>query len=194
MTTVAQKPMTAAEFAALDIDAPVELVRGEIIEMPRPVIAHGIVCKNVTVALDRWAETQTNSFVVCNDAGVLTASSPDTIRGPDVFLFQADSHSLAMLIDGYLPRSPDLVVEVLSPSERWQDVIAKIDEYFTAGTQEVWIVDPELRQLQQHRIVPPPVICRDADLVTSPLLPEFAIPLAALFRGLPADPRSLTGG
>lgn len=185
MASVATAPMTAAEFAAVEIDTPVELVRGEIVEMPRPTVAHGIVCKNVVVLLDRWAEANEPAIVVCNDAGVITGQDPDTVRGPDVFLFRQLPEAAAVNAEGYLHRSPLLVVEVLSPSERWQDVIAKIDEYFSAGTQEVWIVDPELRQMQQHRTVPPPVIYRDADVIKSALLPGFTAPANALFRGIP---------
>lgn len=184
MTAIAHKLLTAAEFAALDIDAPVELVRGEVIEMPRPNSWHGVVCANVAYQLNRWADETGSCCVLSNDPGVITERNPDTVRGPDVCYIRSERLPRGMP-EGFLPFSPDLVVEVLSPSERWQDVIAKIDEYFTAGTQEVWVVDPALRQLQQHRTVPPPVVSRNDDLVTSPLLPGFSVPVSALFRGLP---------
>ncbi len=186
MTTITIAPMTAAEFAALDIDVPVELVRGEIVEMPRPTVAHGIVCKNAVVILDRWAEAHQPAVVACNDAGVITERDPDTVRGPDAFLFQQPPSGSLIDENGYLRGGPLLVVEVLSPSDRWQDVIAKMDEYFSAGTQEVWIVDPDLRQVQQHRTVPPPVIYHGMETMTSALLPGFSAPADAFFRGLSA--------
>jgi len=188
MATIATAPMTAAEFAAVDIDVPVELVRGEIVEMPRPTVAHGIVCKNAVVLLDRWAELNEPAVVVCNDAGVITERGPDTVRGPDVFLYRQPPTGSLIDENGYLLRGPILAVEVLSPSDRWQDVITKIDEYFSAGTQEVWIVDPDLRQVQQHRTVPPPVTCRGADIVITPLLAGFSVTADAFFRGLPPVP------
>jgi len=186
MAIVTAKPMTAAEFAALDIDVPVELVRGEIIDVPRPGVPHGIVCANVVYLFRRWAEASGSLLVVCNNSGVLTESDPDTVRGPDVFLFESSGEQNSSIPDGFLLTGPLLAVEVLSPWDRWQALISKIDEYFTAGTQEVWVIDPELRQLHQHRTVPPPVTLCEDDVVSSPLLPGFVEPLPEFFRGLPA--------
>lgn len=188
MASVATALMTAAEFAAVEVDVPVELVRGEIVEMPRPTVAHGIVGKNAVVILDRWAEANEPAVVVCNDSGVMTERNPDTVRGPDVLLFREPPAGSLIDDNGYLRGGPLLVVEVLSPSDRWQDVITKIDEYFSAGTQEVWIVDPDLRQVQQHRTVPPPVTSRGAEIVTTPLLAGFQVSAEAFFRGLPDLP------
>lgn len=184
MATVAAAPMTAAEFAAVDIDVPVELVRGEIVEMPRPGSWHGIVCANVSYLLNRWADETGSCCVLSNDSGVITERDPDTVRGPDACYIRSD-RLRGGIPQGFLPVAPDLVVEVLSPNDRWQDVIAKIDEYFSAGSQEVWIVDPDLRQVQQHRTVPPPVTCRGAEMVTTPLLPGLQVSADAFFRGLP---------
>jgi Uma2 family endonuclease len=156
-----------------------------VIETPRPTVAHGIVCKNVVVLLDRWAEAHDSAFVVCNDSGMLTEHGPDTVRGPDVFLFRESERDSLIGVDGYLHGPPLLVVEVLSPRDRWQDVIAKIDEYFSAGTKEVWIVEPELRQIQQQRMVPPPLIHRDDDQLSTDILPGFVTAASACFRGLP---------
>lgn len=185
MATIATAPMTAAEFAAVHIDVPVELVRGEVVEMPRPTVAHGIVCKNAVVILDRWAEANEPAIVVCNDSGVVTESDPDTVRGPDAFLFRQPPTGSLIDDNGYLRGGPLLVVEVLSPSDRWQDVITKINEYFSAGTEEVWIVDPDLRQVQQHRTVPPPVTYQRAERITTTLLPGFDVSTESFFRGLP---------
>jgi len=39
--------------------------------------------------------------------------------------------------------APDLVAEIISPEDRWQDVRQKIEEYFEIGVDSVWIVEPE---------------------------------------------------
>ncbi len=184
MASVAAAPMTAAEFAAVDIDVPVELVRGEIVEMPKPGAAHGVVCANASYLLNRWADETGRCCVLSNDPGVITERDPDTVRGPDV-CYIASERLRGGIPQGFLTIAPDLVIEVLSPHDRWQDVIAKIDEYFSAGTQEVWIVDPDLRQVQQHRTVPPPVMSHGTETITTALLPGFEVAADKFFRGIP---------
>jgi Uma2 family endonuclease len=46
------------------------------------------------------------------------------------------------LPDGYLENVPDLVVEVLSESDRWSALLAKVAEYLAAGVTAVCILDP----------------------------------------------------
>jgi Uma2 family endonuclease len=53
--------------------------------------------------------------------------------------------------DGFLEVSPDLVVEIMSPNDRWQDVRQKLVEYFAIGVQWVWIVEPENRTVVVFR-------------------------------------------
>jgi Uma2 family endonuclease len=43
---------------------------------------------------------------------------------------------------------PDLVFEVLSPSDRWSNVLAKIGEYLTAGVRVVCVLDPAAETAQ----------------------------------------------
>ena len=45
----------------------------------------------------------------------------------------------------FLKGAPDLVVEIMSPNDRWQEVRQKIVEYFSIGVRWVWIVEPENR-------------------------------------------------
>ena len=37
---------------------------------------------------------------------------------------------------------PDLVVEVISPSDWHDEVNAKLNEWLEAGAQMVWVIDP----------------------------------------------------
>ena len=51
----------------------------------------------------------------------------------------------------FLEVAPELVVEIVSPSDRWSDLRQKIREYFIAGVYRVWIVDPEAREVLVFR-------------------------------------------
>lgn len=46
----------------------------------------------------------------------------------------------------YLDVAPELIVEVLSPADRWIEVNCKLEEYFAIGVERVWIADP-IRQI-----------------------------------------------
>ncbi|MEM6282388.1 MAG: Uma2 family endonuclease [Chloroflexota bacterium] len=45
-------------------------------------------------------------------------------------------------------RAPDLAVEIVSPSESIEDTRAKINDYLTYGTQQVWVVYPKTKQVE----------------------------------------------
>jgi Uma2 family endonuclease len=48
------------------------------------------------------------------------------------------------------PIAPELIVEVLSPDDRWSEVTEKMEDYFETGVARVWIVDPRARKLHVY--------------------------------------------
>jgi Uma2 family endonuclease len=81
-----------------------------------------------------------------------------------------------------IPIVPDIAIEVLSPSETPRTIHRKLKQYFAAGVQEVWIIDPETAtaeiwtgpRLPEHEL-------SGADAITSLLLPGFEIALEDMF-------------
>lgn len=66
---------------------------------------------------------------------------PGRYRVPDVTVISAGVQWERIL------RVPALLfIEVLSPEDRWSRMRERIEDYFTLGTEHVWIVDPELRK------------------------------------------------
>jgi Uma2 family endonuclease len=59
---------------------------------------------------------------------------------------------LAEIPVGYIEVAPDLLVEVLSPSNTRKQILAKLREYFTRGVQLVWVISPEDRTLTIYRM------------------------------------------
>jgi len=79
--------------------------------------------------------------------------------------------------------APDLVVEILSPSNRPHDGQEKIVDYLEAGVRMIWIVDPDARTATVYRPRHDPFILREGDTLDGgELLPGLAIPLGGLFR------------
>src|SRR5438874_10062199 len=93
MAIVASKLMTAEEFYDWanhpdNRDKYCELERGEIVEMTRPGIRHGFVCANVVRILQNFCIARKKGYVCSNDTGMVVERDPDTVRGPDVSLYE----------------------------------------------------------------------------------------------------------
>lgn len=51
----------------------------------------------------------------------------------------------------FLPLCPDFVIELLSPSDTWEDIQAKMTEYQANGTRLGWLIDPEIKRVAIYR-------------------------------------------
>ncbi len=182
--------ITPEQFFEMHFDGPVELVRGEIVELTRPDQSHGSVCSEVSFAITSWARKSNAGRVTTNDSGILTDPVPGTVRGADVAFF-----ATTQLTGGKLPRGqktliPVLCVEVLSPSNSWAEIRCKIEEYLTAGVHEVWVVDPELRTVERFRSESgsggevKSRMLHEHEMLTSLELPGFSVPVADFFAGV----------
>lgn len=178
--------VTAEEFKQIANDAVglAELVRGEVRPLHRPKMKHGCVCGKFQIRLGVWAETSEAGRVFPNDTGIVTHQNPDSVRGPDVFYISFDR-----LPDGDLPNDrwievpPEVCVEVLSPTDRWQNVHDKINEYLQFGVDEAWIADPELQQLTIYSQQEKPRLFRGEEEVTSGVMHGFRCKAEDCFRG-----------
>jgi Uma2 family endonuclease len=96
----------------------------------------------------------------------------------------------AILRDGRIMGVPDLIIEILSSSNRAYDETIKLEAYARARVPEYAIVDPRDRRLLHHRLEGPDlyadaVIYGEADTMQFDCLPGIAIPVSALFSGAP---------
>jgi Uma2 family endonuclease len=77
--------------------------------------------------------------------------------------------------------APNLAVEVISESNSKKEMDDKLQDYFRAGTEEVWYVYPETRELHQFSSPAEPRISQGTELITTQLLPGFEMKLAEIF-------------
>jgi Uma2 family endonuclease len=174
--------LTAEEFARRPNPGyPEELVRGRVVAMPLPGARHGFVCANAAFALGNHVEKFRLGRVV-NLSGVITARGPDSVRGPDVSFYSYAKLPKGPLPQGYPDVPPDLVLEVLSPDDRWPKVLAKVVEYLNAGVAVVGVLDPERRNLHLYEGDEPVRVLGEADELTLPaLLGDFRINVGRFF-------------
>jgi len=78
--------------------------------------------------------------------------------------------------------APNLVVEVISPTDKGDDVVEKVAEYFRAGVECVWVVFVSQEQIYVYESPTQVRILARADtLYGEPTVPHFRLPLTALF-------------
>lgn len=118
-----------------------ELVDGELIVSPTPSLRHQLICDRLAVRL---------SASVAGQGGALFARPIHVILSehvhyePDLCYF-APGRRLD-LEAAYAEGAPDLVIEVISESNRSHDTVVKFRDYERYGVREYWLVDPR----EQH--------------------------------------------
>jgi Uma2 family endonuclease len=185
-SSTAAKLLTAEEFfdwthRPENRDRHFELERGEVVEMSRPGERHGVVCGNAGYMLNGYTRRRGKGYVCINDTGLILERNPDTVRGPDIALYDEIRHYDQLNL-GYSAQPPKLAVEVLSPNDRWGKVTARINKFLEAGISLVWLVDPDGRSVTVYRKGELPRVLEEGDVVTgSDILPDLHCPVAEFF-------------
>lgn len=180
--SIAESLITAAEFAEMPNPGyPQELVRGVIVNMTPPKFRHGKVCNRIAYLLTGFVDGHQLGHVVGNDSGVITEQDPDTVRGPDVYFVSYAKVPLDANPE-YLTVAPDAVFEVLSPSDRWSEVLKKVAEYLLCGVPAVYVLDPELSRIHcYYPNHPEEILERPQQLKGVGPLENFLVPVAKFF-------------
>lgn len=169
-------------LAQLPDAGPCELVEGRIVRMTPAGPRHGKLEGRVYGLLDRFLETHPLGELFVGEVGIYTKRSPDTVRGADVAFVLHERLAQNDPEAAFFTVAPDIIVEVLSPSNRADDVETKVQEYLAAGSLEVWVVHPESRSLRRH--LPGRAgseLLDETAVLTTPVLPDFELPIARIF-------------
>jgi len=198
IATASKTLMTAEEFGDWvclpeNVNGFFELVRGEVIELPPPMKIHGVVAWHASRLLGNFCIARNCGYITTNDSGVILERDPDTVRGPDVAVYE-DAGSFDELHPKYDEVPPVLAVEVLSPNDRPNKVVRKIGDYLRNGVKLVWLIDPDDRTVtvfapDRTQVTVGP----DDELSGEAVLPGFACRVADLFfvPGPPPKPTEL---
>jgi Uma2 family endonuclease len=150
MTTQMQR-MTADELLQLPDDGMLhELVQGELRTMAPPGAEHGKIAGELFGWLWQYVKTHNLGDVYIAETGFRIATNPDTVRAPDV-AFVCSERLSAPTPRGYWPFAPDLVAEVISPSDIYLEVEEKVQEWLAAGVRLVLVVNPRQRSVTSYR-------------------------------------------
>jgi Uma2 family endonuclease len=135
----------------------------------------------VGAILANYTFQRRQGYVCGNDTGLLLERDPDTVRGPDVVLYNQVRRYDDLKVR-YSDEPPTLAVEVLSPNDRWGAVTRRVTQFLQRGVALVWLVDPDGRTVTVYRGTHlPQVLEGDDELVCEDVLPGFRCRVADFF-------------
>lgn len=145
-------------------------------------------------SLGLWLGYLIQAYLQTNNIGLAAGSDGmirfklDLVRLPDLSFIRWDSvddpNEIENPAGAFLEVPPDLVVEVLSPSNTRREMEIKLDEYAKAGVKLVWYVDPERKEIDVYPKGNPKrkkTLGVNDTLDGGDILPSFAVPVARIF-------------
>lgn len=172
MGRVAELRFTLADYMALPEGMRVELIEGELLKMANPTVRHQRIVGRLFVVLTRLLGMDR---VLAGPVGV----NIDDFNGFQPDLVVVPGNALPDDADRHVG-TPQVVVEVLSPSTKSRDRKTKAKHYFRKGVAEVWLVDGDARSIE---IRTASASTTATETLTSSVLAEVSIPFREIFGG-----------
>jgi Uma2 family endonuclease len=182
VATVAHPRIESPEYLALQARAGwrlnVELIDGEAVVMPPTGGSAASLQGELFVALHHWQEHTGDGGLLLQD--VFVTMPGGQYLAPDITWWSASRRP--PVSRGAMESVPDLVVEVLSPATRANDLGVKRDLYLDSGVSELWLADPDSRTITCLRAgIEASVAIGEAGTLESDMLDGFELDLADLF-------------
>jgi Uma2 family endonuclease len=188
-----QMGMALDEFVRLyDQEGPFELIRGERIPKLPTVARHNVTARAAFVALYTDVQQKQSGEVFSEAPFILPGTySPNWVKDsriPDVmFISSARLSAYKAQTPDWQDKPfiivPDLVIEIVSPNDRFSEVNDKIDLYRADGVRLIWLIDPQRQTVAvytpEHEL--PDIKRLDDTLDGSDVLPGFTLPVRQLF-------------
>ncbi|MFA0753881.1 MAG: hypothetical protein IMHGJWDQ_001661 [Candidatus Fervidibacter sp.] len=155
MAEVAQKVITWQDYLAgepKDLTC-YEIVDGEVIPVAAPSIEHQWVVKTLLRLLDDSVTPNQLGVVLPAPVDVVVQQEPVRTRQPDLLFLRKERggtpENIRQLKRLDLDMPPDLVVEIVSPSEEEaRRLTEKLADYHRIGVFEIWLVHLEERAME----------------------------------------------
>ena len=142
---VAKKKITFEDYLLMpEITPPYEIIDGELIMYAALIPAHQRILINLIMPLNQHTVTRDLGVILCAPVDIIVQRAPLRTRQPDVLFIRNDQLPGTSLeaLEGVevLEIAPDLVIEILSPSDTKKVLSGKITDYRRIGIKECWLV------------------------------------------------------
>lgn len=183
MASAPVRHLTYADLDTLPDQGRYEVWDGVLLEMPASGHLHSSIGVRISARLELFVEEHNLGSVSGADGGYVLSRDPLIMYVPDVAFVRAGR--MPADITKVLTVVPDLVVEVVSPTDRMSDLSDKVANYLDTGVRLVWVVLPNRGQVhvyvpEQPNIVR--VVHAHEELDGGDVLPGFRLPLSVVFR------------
>jgi len=161
-----------------------ELIDGQHYVTPSPNTKHQVVSGNLHFLIRAWLEQHPIGRIFYAPFDIVFTQF-DVVE-PDL-LYMSDERAATILTSKHVTGAPELVIEIGSPATRKRDETIKRRLYERCGVVEYWLVDPDLDVIRVYRSDDGPfgrpleLSAEAGDVLTTPVLPGLAIPLARVF-------------
>ena len=181
--SIASKPMSADELFEMPHQGMhYELVQGELRQMSPAGFEHGDITIELSWRLAKFVRDNRLGRCCGAETGFLISKDPDTVRAPDFAFVSKGRLPAGDLPKTFFPGSPDLAVEVMSPSDRTDEIDEKVLAWLAAGCRAVWTVDPRMKTVTIYHSPTDIRICTaDSELADDTVVPGFHCRVADLF-------------
>ncbi|PYQ79149.1 MAG: Uma2 family endonuclease [Acidobacteria bacterium] len=162
-----------------------ELIDGEHYVTASPNTKHQVVSGNLYWLLRTYLEQHPIGRIYYAPFDVLF-SKFDVVE-PDL-LYVSKERAADVLTTQHVKGSPDLIIEIGSPSTRQRDETIKRRLYERTAVTEYWVVDPDLDVVRVYRREsdrfgrPVELACESGDVLTTPLFSGLNLQLADIFK------------
>lgn len=174
--------LTIEEFETLPLEGRWELIDGEPVEMSPAADESASIGATIIGLLWSFIKPRRLGRLYNAEGGFVLFPDRPTVRVPDVAFVLAERAPQGKARKSFPRLAPDLVVEVLSPSDRTSDVVAKLEMYQEAGVRLIWLVDPDALTVTVIAVGQPTRVLQSSDTLDgSDVLPGFSVPVADIF-------------
>ena len=145
-----QIPVPITPDDLLKLDGLCELVDGEIIEKGAMGFRSGVTTLRLASRIDVFLDSKEIGAASCETTFRCFPQKPSQVRRPDIsFILAARLGDVPD--DGHVPIRPDLVVEVVSPEDRINDLEDRLADFRSVNVPLIWIVYPQSRIVRIFR-------------------------------------------
>ena len=125
-----------------------QVIKGVLLMTAAPATRHQDVVRNLLVALHLFVKERRQGKVYNSPVDVRL--SEQTVVEPDIIFIARER--LSIIKESCVEGAPDLIVEILSPSNWVVDRRDKFAVYEASGVREYWIVDPDARTVEIYSL------------------------------------------
>ena len=136
-TLITREEYLGGSFDGLEPD----YVEGELVERPLPNLFHSRIQVRLADAFRPWEDRRE----LFRASEIRLRVAENKFRVADFAVFSSEQ------AEAMPENAPLIVVEIVSPDDRYEDIMSKLADYEEAGVEFIFIADPPVQKLSRYR-------------------------------------------